>query len=393
MTKPRVLVLAHYYLPGYKAGGPVRSISNLVEGLGDEFDWWIVTADHDFGVREPYPGVRSDVWMQVGKARVYYASSASRTARGMIRTIRSTPHDMLYLNSFFDPVFSILPATALWLGGLRRRPCLVAPRGEFSGGALGIKSWKKRAYLFFARAAGVYRGVAWHASSTFEAADIAREMGAGARVHVAAVLAAKTPEESESGTVSQGGDELRVCFLSRIARMKNLDFALRALESVRARVHFRVYGPREDEGYWNKCVDLATKLPPNVRMTYEGVVPPERVGATIAENDLFFLPTRGENFGHALSEALSAGVPVLTSDRTPWRHLEEAGVGWDLPLTDSGAFARVIDQAALRGDDERRAVRAKCMEYARLRARDEGSLEANRRMFDAVVSGKRAGGA
>ena len=42
------------------------------------------------------------------------------------------------------------------------------------------------------------------------------------------------------------------------------------------------------------------------------------VHQTLSDYHLFFLPTLGENFGHAIFEALSVGVPVLISDQTPW---------------------------------------------------------------------------
>ncbi len=67
-----VLALVHYYLPGFKAGGPIRSISNLVERLGDEFDLRIIAADRDFRDRKPYTDVVINDWNQVSNARVYY---------------------------------------------------------------------------------------------------------------------------------------------------------------------------------------------------------------------------------------------------------------------------------------------------------------------------------
>ncbi|MBN8497849.1 MAG: hypothetical protein J0M32_13465 [Candidatus Accumulibacter sp.] len=59
--------------------------------------------------------------------------------------------------------------------------------------------------------------------------------------------------------------------------------------------------------------------------------------------DRFFLPPFSENFGHAINEALSVGVPVLISDKTPWRNLQEKGMGWDLPLDNRRAFIEVIE--------------------------------------------------
>jgi glycosyltransferase involved in cell wall biosynthesis len=61
-------------------------------------------------------------------------------------------------------------------------------------------------------------------------------------------------------------------------------------------------------------------------------VPHEMIPELISDHGLLFLPTQGENFGHSIIEALMAGCPVLISDRTPWRDLEQAGVGADIPL-------------------------------------------------------------
>src|SRR4051812_11201747 len=48
-AKPCILTFSRFYLPGFRAGGPIRSISRLVECLGDEFQFRIVTADRDAG--------------------------------------------------------------------------------------------------------------------------------------------------------------------------------------------------------------------------------------------------------------------------------------------------------------------------------------------------------
>ena len=70
---PIILCFVEYYLPGYCSGGPVRSIVNFVDHLGDEFDIRIVTHDRDALDSEPYPNVQIDAWNKVGKAQVFYA--------------------------------------------------------------------------------------------------------------------------------------------------------------------------------------------------------------------------------------------------------------------------------------------------------------------------------
>ncbi len=83
-----ILALVHYYLPGFKAGGPIRSISNLVERLGDEFDLRIIAADRDFREDTPYTDVVIEGWNQVGKAQVYYLSAGVGSLRSLLRLTR-----------------------------------------------------------------------------------------------------------------------------------------------------------------------------------------------------------------------------------------------------------------------------------------------------------------
>lgn len=122
-------------------------------------------------------------------------------------------------------------------------------------------------------------------------------------------------------------------------------------------------------------------LPPNVQVSYRGPLRPHEVEPTLARYDAFLFPTLGENYGHVIREALSAGLPVLVSDRTPWRGLEAKGAGADLPLDDLDAFANRIRTWAALPDRSFRRMR----EAARALGDDpetaRQALEANRRMF------------
>ena len=56
------------YHPGYKYGGPIRTISNFVENFGDKFDIKIVCDDRDFLDTKPYKKIQINHWNKVGKA-------------------------------------------------------------------------------------------------------------------------------------------------------------------------------------------------------------------------------------------------------------------------------------------------------------------------------------
>ena len=127
---------------------------------------------------------------------------------------------------------------------------------------------------------------------------------------------------------------------------------------MRSRVNFEIFGPAEDAAYWKSCQDLIANLPPNIRVHWHGETSNDGVVAAMATTDLFFLPTAGENFGHAIFEALSTGVPVLISDQTPWRDLAAASAGWDLPLADMDRWVEAIETFAAWPSERRARIQA-----------------------------------
>lgn len=395
----QILGVLGAYLPGFRAGGPVRSISAIVELLSDEFAWHIICPDRDLGDDAPYPGVLVDQWTHVGKASVYYASPRTLRPWNLARLLRGCRYDLLYLNSFFSPRMSVLPVACAYARLLRQKPVLIAPRGEFSPGALAIKAWKKRPYLWMAHRLGLYRNCFWHLSTTRELDDLDAVFDVDSRAKyvarnsfVAQDMIAAAPGRPEAARGSASGSRLSVAFLSRISPMKNLDFALRALAQVRAPMVFSVFGPEEDAGYVSLCRKLAEGLPANVEVRWCGAVPAAKVVETLSAHDLMLLPTRGENFGHVIMEAWMAGLPVLISDQTPWRGLEQEGVGWDLPLASAERFAEVIDQVAAWPLEKRQSVAKACREKAGSILNDDDVRQANLSMFKAVL-GAPLGGA
>lgn len=398
--KPVVLTFSHYYLPGYRGGGPIRSIQNLVDGLGDEFEFRIVTQDRDLGDAQPYAGVETDRWLPHGPAFVRYVDPQRFGMRYVRDLLRTTRHDVVYLNSFFDYRYTQqVLANRRFLPG-RGSPVVLAPRGEFSAGARSVKRWKKLAYITLMRSTRWYADICWQASSAFEAADITGMMGVGRQsgirgwvANTGHLVVAPDLPAPHKGTMSGARERqrrrdspLRVCYLARISPNKNLAYALRVLAQVRVPVTFTIYGPKENAAYWAECQSLLDQLPANVTVVEGGVVDHASVIDTLATHDLFFFPTTGENFGHVIYEALLAGLPLLVSDRTPWRALAAQGVGFDLPLEQPADFAARIEEVAgyPAAAFDRMMVAARAL-AARI-GRDPGTIDANRRMFlDAIA--------
>jgi glycosyltransferase involved in cell wall biosynthesis len=402
LPTPQILILLGAYTPGYKAGGPIRSVENLVAALGAEFQFKIVTMDRDLGDKVPFPGVPANQWVRVGEADVMYLRPGLRGLQRLWKLLRSVDRrTVLYLNSFFARRFSML---AIPMRRLRlcRPVCLVlAPRGEFSPGALQLKPLRKRLYIRISRWLGVYEGALWHASSTFEAEDILRQFPGTKYIDIAGVLPASSGLNPipRSGLIAMASDiagselpdptrhsgkvlgKLRVVFVGRCSRMKNLSGAIRLLMPISGDVSFDIFGPLEDAQYWRECQCLIAALPPNIRVRHEGEIAHARVAQIFAEHDLFLFPTLGENFGHVICESLAAGCPVLTSDRTPWRNLEAKGIGWDIPLSEPERFQSILQQCVDGSAEWFAAMTTRATNYAAERASDSKTIDANRRLF------------
>lgn len=381
-----MLILAGCYLPGIKGGGPIRTIANLVEVLGDEFEFSIITMDRDLGDKTPYQSVNHGQWNQVGKSKVYYINS-SISIFSLAKLINSVSYDVLYLNSFFNTLFSFKPIFMSKLGVISPKLIVLAPRGEFSNGALNIKPIRKRVFIFCVKVARLYRNVLWHASTNYEKNDILNNyiknkwLSSNLPIHVASNMSVLNIVDAGKQKVkfSKNGS-VKICFLSRVSPMKNLNYLIDVLSKVKSNVFLGIYGPIESQSYWNLCLEKLKQLPSNIEYNYFGMVPSSDVQETIFDYDIFFVPTKGENFGHVFIEALSAGVPILVSDKTPWRDLEAKGVGWDISLHKQENFVSVIDAFQVT-NHVRDEYRRRCIAFATQILNDNDVLEANRRLF------------
>src|SRR5690349_16675687 len=72
--RKKILVLADWYEPGFKAGGPIRSCVNFVQYMKDGYELFLLTTDRDMGDSRPYEGIETDTWLDKDGVSVFYAS-------------------------------------------------------------------------------------------------------------------------------------------------------------------------------------------------------------------------------------------------------------------------------------------------------------------------------
>ena len=329
-----------WYPPAYKAGGPIRSVHNLVQLLRAQTNHHleVVCGDRDLGSDSPLEGIQRNTPLQQDGVVVTYRSSTSR--RWWLDRLRGTEGspspDVVYLNSLFSVPFALHPLMAARALGI---PVVLAPRGMLGAGALAIKPFKKKVFLFVARALGWFRKVRWHASTEVERGEILAHFP-GARVHIAL----NVPLVQANALALKSEGPVTWIMLGRVQQKKNLHFALEALQNVDLkgrRLRVDLVGPAEDEAYLQKLLGMSK---PGLEVRHVGAVPPHELGPLWERSHALLMPTTHENFGHAVVEAWAHGRPVLLSDQTPWRGLPDAGLGWDLPL-DQAAWVRGLEEA------------------------------------------------
>ena len=359
-ARPKIAVMIDWYLPGTHAGGPVRSVFSLVELLREDFDFYVITSNTDLGSETPYSDIAPDRLFLKNGVHYYYFSRAQLTGSSMQKLLSEIVPDLVYVNSFWSYPFSIM-LVRLKAAGSLKPPLLLAPRGMLGKGAMGLKHFKNRVYLTIGRIAGWYRHVSFHATQANEEHDIRNEFPR-AMVFIAPNVNALRPsmvlKTKPPGT-------LRLFFLSRISKVKNLKFALEVLGKTNPahQITYDIFGNIEDADYWKECESVVRALPSHVRVTYMRELPFGQIQPALESYHALWLPTLNENYGHAIVESLLCGCPVIISDQTPWNDVNEHGCGFALPLNSHQDFVRVIDKCAAQNQEDYRQMSEKSIGY------------------------------
>ena len=335
--------MADWFEPGYKAGGPIRSCVNFVQQMKDRYAIYIITTDRDLDATAPYDNVEINKWTSYGEGvEILYCSPGMLTWKQILKQVKQVAPAFIYLNSMFSKYFTIYPLLMV-KRELVNTKIILSPRGMLKSSALQFKQTKKKIYLFLFRLLGLHKIITFHATDVTEQADIKKIFGKKAEP----VLASNFPGvvKEYPGSIPKNEKELSVIFIGRIHPIKNLDYLLNCVSAITGSVLLTVVGNEENKEYAQQCREMVQSFPPAVKVQFTGEIPNNEMSAVIAKHHIFALPTRGENFGHAIFEALAAGKPVLISDQTPWKNLAAVKAGWDIPLQQNNRFRETLQQA------------------------------------------------
>lgn len=335
--KKKLLIFSDYFIPGFKAGGPIKSILNLSNMMDKSFDIYVVTRDKDFGDLDSYNSINYDTSNVFNNINVFYLNKINIIT--INKYIKKIDPDLIYLNSFFSKITQIV----LFLKKIRLVNCeiILAPRGELLKGAASLKSQKKKVFLRLAKLCKWHgKDLIFHATNDIETNNL-KSRFSNKIFEIPNLAISQNVEFVNKGKKS---NILNIIFLSRISEKKNLLFALNILKKLDdENIVFDIYGPKEDLKYWERCEKLMSSFK-NIKISYKGLVRPLDVATTLGRYQCFLLPTLDENFGHAIVESMQMGVIPVISDQTPWNDVQKFEAGWALDLCDEYGFVEALKE-------------------------------------------------
>jgi glycosyltransferase involved in cell wall biosynthesis len=333
----RVLHVVPSFWPAVRYGGPVRTVLELCVHLRRSgVDVRVATTDADGDADLAVP---TDTWVDVQGVPVRYFRRRPRTRFTISAELahylaaHAGGFDVLHITSLFSFPSLVAARVAAW----KRVPYIVSPRGSLMPAARRFRRWKKFPYWWSVERRNVSRASAIHATSLAEAAAVR------AAVPRAAILLAPNgvalPAENDQVRLHPR----RILFLGRIHPLKGFDLLLPAvsrLAQTMPDVELVIAGPDEDN-YRPAAEELLRRQVPPPRVTWIGPVEDVRKAELLGSAAVLVLPSKTENFGQVVVEALAVGTPVIASDQTPWEALEQAGAGRWLPR-DAEVWARAL---------------------------------------------------
>jgi glycosyltransferase involved in cell wall biosynthesis len=347
--KPKILIFTDWYAPAFKGGGPIRSIVNLVEALKQEYDFYVFTADTDFGESSPMPDIKANVWLVQDGVHVYYHSKGAMTYKKVKSVIKEIHPHRIYLNSMFSNMIKPI------LAGYQSEKIIIAPRGMLSASALAVKPIRKFLYLWFLRTFGFAKYLHFHATSDKEVKDIQRIFPNAKSITVAGNIPGRV--EATVSQVIKSPNSIQLVFTGRMHPIKNLHYLLQALQHVTGHIILNIIATREDDAYLDKCKKISSELGKHIQVNWLLDLPHHQIKAQLQSAHFFVLLSEVESFGHAIFEALAVGCPVLISDQTPWKNLQKKQAGWDLPISNLQAISATLQKMIDMDDQEWQSYR------------------------------------
>ena len=229
-------------------------------------------------------------------------------------------------------------------------PIVISPRGMLDPWALSVKKWKKRLGMFLYQKRDLKRVVAFHATAKSES-DHIRDAGFTQPIGIVP-NAVSYPSSLPIATQSNG---LKTAFfMSRLHPGKGLLLLAEAWAKIKPEGWRMVVAGSDHYGHKADVVAKLNALQILQDWTFLGELDDVQKWQALVNADLFIHPSASENFGISIAEALSAGLPVITTKGCPWEEID-GQCGWWIERT-VDALSAAMQAAMTASDNERKAM-------------------------------------
>lgn len=379
--KRKILIFSEYYYPAKNYGGPLTSIRNIVNTCSDEFDFYLVSYNHDFNDPKPFENIANH-WNQVDKAKVLYCDDKTLkfNVKEIVNILNMEKFDLVWLTGIFRPEKKWIVIKYCNKKGI---PVIISPRGEVSPGAINLKRTKKLIYSHLVKLTNLFKKTYFHITHNDELLGLKKYFN----ISESQIFFAPNIAVDEIGSCEKTKDSGKIdfVFISRIHKKKNLKYAVEKVVKLSGNVSFDIYGPIEDENYWKEIEEIIEAAPDNVTIKYMGSVNPEDVSKVFCKYHFLLFPTLSENYGHVIVEAMiNSCPPVISEKTTPWDDMNEF-TGLVLPLSDEVAFTRKLQHLVDVNNEEYQEYLKQNFKYINKKMIENDAVQKHKDMINVII--------
>lgn len=235
--------------------------------------------------------------------------------------LKSEKPDLVHINGIWSPQNWGFQKMAQELG----IKVVLSPHGMLEDWILAQNPWKKKIGLFLYQKKAIQRAEYLHATAQMEA-DSIRALGFNNPI----CIIPNGVDLIDLQEIKLNYGNRKMIFLSRIHPKKGIELLLEAWKNSNTDGWILEIAGNGDENYIKSLIKSAKDLK---NVSFIGAKYGEAKWDFLRSADVMVLPTHSENFGIVVAEALAVGVPVITTQGTPWKDLEIHQCGWWIDLS------------------------------------------------------------